>query len=95
MAAALDTMPIGGPKRLTVTVSRKHIMRGARQAVNYCPIALALQEQTGHLASVLNFHANIADFGYYRLSEKAVEFVSRFDTGKKVQPMRFVFKRHR
>ena len=81
-------------KQIRVTVTEKHIKDGARSSTISCPIALALQEQYDTLdVRVTGWSAGV-DGALYSLSNKAEDFIHKFDTKEKVGPATFVFKRN-
>lgn len=83
-------------KILKVNVTEDHIKRGKRGSVLYCPIALAIAEQTGKKPSVGSIiRLENGETEWYAASERAIEFMDRFDTGdpaKPVKPTSFSFK---
>ena len=76
---------------MRVQVKQAHIDAGIPRHASYCPIALALKEQTGELWTVTDDVAYpdklTAPLG--ELPVQVREFILAFDTGEPVQPFEF------
>lgn len=79
--------------RKLIEVTRKDIRQGKRWASRSCPVALAIQRQTGEDCLVKN--ACIVAQGKFlpiKSPRSVSRFVRRFDAGKRCQPFRFYLK---
>jgi hypothetical protein len=79
---------------MIVRVLQTHIDRGSPCAPSSCPIALALEDQTGQPWNVGRYSCIIADDepnndGSIPLPEIARSFVRSFDWGNRVYPFSF------
>lgn len=74
---------------MRVEVSRQDIERGRPRQVWCCPIALALERQTGRSFAILNDEIEDDQSRTYPLPIEAQEFVARFDQGHLVDPITF------
>jgi len=79
---------------MKIQVTEEHIEAGVREDCYLCPIALAIKEQVEiksvSVASVANINYMSGTRKVYKLSRAAINFIERFDGGKKVKPFNFV-----
>ena len=76
---------------MKVAITQEHIDKGKRETPRCCPLALALQEQTGEAYRVGYMSAwvdaaNKAPSFERILSTAASKFINSFDRGNKVKP---------
>lgn len=81
---------------MRVTVSQAHIDRGTPLTCGFCPLALALQEQTGERWHVIAPFAvpnvRLCDAtARVPLPPEATRFIERFDGDLPVEPFSFTF----
>jgi hypothetical protein len=78
---------------LKIKVTQEHIDKGERKSERFCPVALALKEQTHERAFVLKENCYFLVRQYvprkYPMPKEVEEFVSKFDKGEKVDPFSF------
>lgn len=75
---------------LHVTVTHEDIKKGKKNEPEHCPIARALDRlYPGNDVSVNEDTVEIDDLTF-TLPERAETFVSKFDAGEKVKPLKFV-----
>lgn len=77
--------------RQLIEVKRKHIKAGEPGNSYCCPVALAVQEQTGSCTVSVTLRRGIS-VGYVatkRTPRSVYNFASRFDSHKPVKPFRF------
>lgn len=78
-------MPV---KTINVKISKESIEKGIRKHCEFCPIALELKNMGYEDVFVGGKFIDIKDEGKYRrftLDEKAVDFITKFDCGSKVE----------
>lgn len=89
-------MKTKGRKTIRVKVARDHIADGLMGSPKSCPIALALADLGFYEVSVGNDMASwrpcYYSIDWARLSQRAKDFVERFDEGNKVKPSTFVLR---
>jgi hypothetical protein len=73
-----------------IKVTQDHINRGKAFNGGYCPVALAIREQTQNV-SVNNREVRITG-GCYHLPRSATRFITNFDRHKSVKPFMFLLK---
>ena len=76
-------------KYLKVRIEVSHLERGQRAQPESCPIALAIREQHGLVASVDKTYVDLLDDTVYMLPEEASHFVESFDKNEEVKPFEF------
>jgi hypothetical protein len=67
---------------MIIKVTRKHINKGKRHSLCFCPIALAIKEATGmnFFVAMETISCHAEDRGLkFELSTRAKEFIQRFD----------------
>lgn len=82
--------------RTKLQITQKHIDKGRKCALQFCPIALAIKE-TFKIRRVwvsgTEIELNIKEhFLFADMPQKAQDFVNKFDIGNKVKPFSFVLK---
>ena len=79
--------------RKLIKVTQEYIDKGKLGSIQYCPIALAVKDQTDSNCSVfddhLNIYSNFGRPGCYWLPTRARKFINRFDDRKPVKPFNF------
>ena len=88
-------------KTITINIEQKHIKKGRKSDVNYCPIAMALREQFNLGKDMDAVSVNDDEITIYKsngfffrftwdtLPKIAESFINKFDGGKKVKPFKF------
>jgi hypothetical protein len=75
-----------------IIVTHRNINNGMREDGDGCPIALAVKEKKLGKVFVTRVDVRYVSHGllyYHRLSPKAIDFIKRFDHGRRVQPFSF------
>ena len=73
---------------MLVTITQEDIDQGERRNSHYCPIALALRRITGSYRVRVGYWASV-DEVYYKLSERASNWIVNFDEQRAVGPTVF------
>ena len=76
---------------IEVKVTKKNIKEGKRGQVRFCPIALALKEYYPGADIRVGYKVQI-DNRNFRTSQRADNFITKFDSGHKVKPITFRFQ---
>ena len=83
---------------LHIYVTKKDIREGNRQCATTCPIANSLARR-GVKGPWVAYHHATGDVGDAKvtldLPESAINFIQRFDGGRRVKPFRCTLKRRR
>lgn len=80
---------------IRIAITEEHIERGKKCNSFACPAALALRdalpEYCYHKVCVERVTVGAEEIGYfaYRLSNRLIDFIRRFDDGMKVKPIEF------
>jgi hypothetical protein len=81
------------PDELVLAVRQDHIDRGIRSDSKGCAIVLAAKEATGDRWVSMGRTVLTANGSTWNGGEDVAEFTYAFDSGQRVYPDRFVFKR--
>lgn len=73
---------------MKINVTSDHIKRGARKDCYFCPVALAIAEQTIY-APVVERDSVLLGAERRNLPPEAVAFIANFDSSKPVAPFKF------
>ncbi len=73
---------------MLVTITQEDIDQGERRNPHYCPMALALRRITGSYHVRVGYWASV-DEVYYKLSERASNWIFDFDWQNTVKPTAF------
>lgn len=83
-------------KPMIIEVTSKDIRKGVKEESKSCPVALALNRETGFNDFRVNPASITRGFPfstrYYHVPRSVKRFVHWFDDGKKVQPFRFILR---
>jgi len=77
---------------MRITVTKEDIFKGIRADCSGCPIALAARRKFFGEVDVFAGHI-WTQSGSYRLPQVALDFIQKFDTGKKAKPFEFEARR--
>jgi hypothetical protein len=80
-----------GVATMRIRVTARHIKEGTPGESDSCPIALAIQEQTGCRVVDVDSDSVTVDGVSLRLGKGVGKFVNRFDGNKVVRPCVFEF----
>lgn len=83
------------PDELAITVLEEDILQGKPKECSHCPIARAIERQTGQEAHVglTNFVLGSLDRVRYDMPREASTFIVRFDAHEPVEPFSFLARR--
>ena len=80
---------------MKIEITQHDIDYGVRGEYSLCPIARAVKRKIYGKVTVSGDHISIFTtdiirrYSYYKLPQKAKDFIKRFDEGKKVKPFTF------
>lgn len=97
MSKSPSTNTANNKEAVFVSVLKRHILDGRPVSANECPIALALKEKFNDQHAVMMVWYARAGGKTYRVSERAANFVSKFDNAsslarKRMKPFRFLMR---
>ena len=75
-----------------IEVTAKHIKEGKKKVGSSCPVALACRDVFQMSRIMVGYVTLDIDSEKVNLSQKATDFISRFDEGEKVKPFSFYVK---